>query len=86
MWCAGTPLVVIAIKEETDTRIEEVADDVVWVGIGQLGDDLAFQKAGRRAKAIMAGQVKHVQIFSGGLPDVRMVKMLCNLPSGTRIR
>jgi len=28
----------------------------------------------------MAGQVKHVQIFSGALPDVRMLKMLWNLP------
>src|SRR6185503_17412755 len=27
-----------------------------------------------------AGQVKHVQIFSGALPDVRMFKMLWNLP------
>jgi DUF1009 family protein len=29
---------------------------------------------------MMAGQVKHVQIFSGALPDVRMFKMLWNLP------
>jgi hypothetical protein len=28
----------------------------------------------------MAGQVKHVQIFSGSIPDVRMLKMLWNLP------
>ena len=38
-----------------------------------------FQKEGVE-KAIMAGQVKHVQIFSGALPDVRMLKMLWNLP------
>jgi hypothetical protein len=31
-------------------------------------------------KAIMAGQVKHVQIFSGALPDVRMLRMLVSLP------
>ncbi|MCV5111778.1 hypothetical protein OFM52_31470, partial [Escherichia coli] len=31
-------------------------------------------------KVIMAGQVKHVQIFSGALPDARMLKMLWNLP------
>ncbi|MGI8811732.1 MAG: LpxI family protein, partial [Pyrinomonadaceae bacterium] len=29
---------------------------------------------------MMAGQVKHVQIFSGSLPDVRMLQMLWNLP------
>ena len=40
---------------------------------------LAFKDNGVN-KVIMAGQVKHVQIFSGALPDVRMLKMLWNLP------
>ena len=77
---AGASLVVAAIKEETDRRIEQVAEKVVWVGIGQLGKMISFFKAEGVEKAIMAGQVKHVQIFSGALPDVRMLKMLWNLP------
>jgi UDP-2,3-diacylglucosamine hydrolase len=77
---AGTPLSVVAIKEETDKRIEQVADDVIWVGIGQLGKMISFFKNRGVTKAVMAGQVKHVQIFSGALPDVRMFKMLWNLP------
>jgi len=76
----GESLAVVAIKEETDRRIEEVADNVLWVGIGQLGRMIAFFKKHGVSKAIMAGQVKHVQIFSGALPDVRMLKMLWNLP------
>jgi DUF1009 family protein len=31
-------------------------------------------------KAIMAGQVKHVQIFSRAIPDARMLKVLLKLP------
>lgn len=77
---AGTSLSVVAIKEETDKRIEQVADDVLWVGIGQLGRMISFFKNRGVTKAVMAGQVKHVQIFSGALPDVRMLKMLWNLP------
>jgi UDP-2,3-diacylglucosamine hydrolase len=77
---AGASLAVVAIKEETDRRIEEVADRVLWVGIGQLGKMIAFFKKEGVEKAIMAGQVKHVQIFSGALPDLRMIKMLWNLP------
>ncbi len=77
---SGASLCVVAIKEETDPRIEEAADVVTWVGIGQLGKMLSFFKQHGVEKAIMAGQVKHVQIFSGALPDVRMVKMLWNLP------
>lgn len=77
---AGASLSVVAIKEETDKSIEQFADKVVWVGIGQLGKMISFFKAEGVEKAIMAGQVKHVQIFSGALPDLRMIKMLWNLP------
>jgi len=76
----GVSLAVVAIKEETDKRIEEIAEKIVWVGIGQLGKMISFFKKEAVEKAIMAGQVKHIQIFSGALPDLRMVKMLWNLP------
>ena len=76
----GASLAVIAIKEETDKRIEEIAEKIVWVGIGQLGKMISFFKKEAVEKVIMAGQVKHVQMFSGALPDLRMVKMLWNLP------
>lgn len=77
---AGAELSVVAIKEETDPRIEASADSLVWVGIGQLGKMISFFKSNGVEKVIMAGQVKHVQIFSGALPDARMLKMLWNLP------
>lgn len=77
---AGESLAVVAIKEETDKRIEEFADNVAWVGIGQLGKMISFFKDAGVSKAMMAGQVKHVQLFSGAVPDVRMLKMLWNLP------
>jgi len=77
---AGTSLAVVAIKEETDKLIDEVADNVQWVNIGQLGKMIEFFKKNGVEKAIMAGQVKHVQIFSGAVPDMRMLKMLWNLP------
>lgn len=77
---AGESLAVIAIKEETEKNIDNVADTLEWVGIGQLGKMISFFKKAGVTKAIMAGQVKHVQIFSGSIPDVRMLKMLWNLP------
>lgn len=76
----GVELAVVAIKEETDKKIDEVAENVLWVGIGQLGKMISFFKKQGVEKAMMAGQVKHVQLFSGALPDVRMMKMLWNLP------
>src|SRR5438067_8949101 len=77
---AGVSLAVAAIREETDPKIERVADKLTWVGIGQLGKMIRFFKREGVEKAIMAGQVRHVQIFSGALPDVRMLKMLLGLP------
>src|SRR4028119_2268103 len=76
----GASLSVVAIKEETDKRIEAVAEKIIWVGIGQLGKMISFFKNEGVSKAIMAGQGKPVQIFSGALPDLRMVKRLWDLP------
>lgn len=77
---AGARMVVAAIREETDPSIEELADRVEWVGIGQLGRMIRFFKDEGVEKAIMAGQVKHVQIFSRAVPDARMLKVLLRLP------
>jgi DUF1009 family protein len=77
---AGARMVVVAIREETDPAIEQLADRVEWVGIGQLGRMIRFFKDEGVEKAIMAGQVKHVQIFSRAVPDARMLKVLLRLP------
>ncbi len=77
---ARVPLSVVAIKEETDKEIDDSAENIVWVGIGQLGKMISYFKDEGVSKVIMAGQVKHVQLFSGAIPDMRMVKMLWNLP------
>jgi UDP-2,3-diacylglucosamine hydrolase len=71
---------VAAIREETDPDIEALAEKVTWVGIGQLGRMIRFFKDEGVEKAIMAGQVKHAQIFSRAVPDVRMLKVLLKLP------
>jgi DUF1009 family protein len=77
---AGVTVAVAAIREETDPEIEKLADQLIWVGVGQLGKMLRFFKKEGVEKAIMAGQVKHVQIFSSSIPDLRMIKMLLRLP------
>jgi DUF1009 family protein len=77
---AGATVAVAAIREETDPKIEKLADELIWVGVGQLGKMLRFFKKEGVEKVIMAGQVKHVQIFSSSIPDLRMIKMLLRLP------
>lgn len=72
-------VVVAAIKEETSPEIEACGYPVHWMGIGQLGKLIrVFRKEGV-SRAIMAGQVKHVQIFGSGFPDLTMIRMLASL-------
>ncbi len=75
------PIVVAAIKEETFPEIESFGYPVHWLGLGELGKLVRlFREEGVR-KAIMAGQVKHVQIFGSSLPDLTMIRMLAGLKS-----
>jgi hypothetical protein len=80
----GLAVVVAAIREETDAEIDQraAADDritVHWLSLGELSRLIAlFHKEGVQ-KAVMAGQVKHKQIFSSIRPDWRLAKLLLNL-------
>jgi DUF1009 family protein len=75
----GIEMVVAAIKEETSPEIEQRARTVHWLSLGQLGKLIKTFKAEGVNKAIMAGQVKHKQIFSGILPDFKMMQVLASL-------
>jgi len=76
----GMEMVVAAIKEEASSEIESHAAIVEWIGVGQLGRLIRLFKKEEVTHAIMAGQVKHHQIFRlNALPDLRMVRMLARL-------
>ena len=72
-------VVVAAIREETFPEIESCGYPVHWLGLGQLGKLVKLFKNSGVRKAIMAGQVKHVQIFGSSLPDLTMIRMLAGL-------
>jgi len=76
----GYEVVVAAIKEETFPEIESAgAAAVHWLSLGELSKLIeTFQRAGVR-RAIMAGQVRHKQIFSSIRPDWRLAKLLLSL-------
>jgi DUF1009 family protein len=76
----GFEVVVVAIKEEASPDIEDRgAASVHWVSLGELSKLIeTFQREGVR-RAIMAGQVKHKQIFSAIQPDWRLAKLLLSL-------
>ena len=80
----GLSVVVAAIKEETDPEIDAraAADSgirVHWMSLGELSRLIETFKAEGVTRAVMAGQVKHTQIFSSIRPDWRLAKLLLNL-------
>src|SRR6202790_1033991 len=76
----GYEVVVAAIREETFPEIEtHGAAAVHWLSLGELSKLIeTFQREGVR-RAIMAGQVRHKQIFSSIRPDWRLAKLLLSL-------
>ncbi len=80
----GLRVVVAAIKEETSPEMNDraAADPnivVYWLSLGELSKLIeTFQREGV-TRAVMAGQVKHKQIFSSIRPDWRLAKLLLNL-------
>jgi UDP-2,3-diacylglucosamine hydrolase len=79
----GAQVIVAAIKEETSPLIEKRgASAVHWMSLGELSKLIDTFKREGVSTAIMAGQVKHKQIFSAIRPDWRLAKVLLSL--GTR--
>src|SRR5277367_5458857 len=79
----GYEVIVAAIKEETFPEIESHgATAVHWLSLGELSKLIETFKSAGVHRAVMAGQVKHRQIFSSIRPDWRLAKLLLSL--GTR--
>jgi UDP-2,3-diacylglucosamine hydrolase len=76
----GYEVVIAAIKEETFPEIESSgAAAVHWLSLGELSRLIdTFHREGVH-RAVMAGQVKHKQIFSSIRPDWRLAKLLLSL-------
>ncbi len=80
----GLAVVVAAIKEETSPEMNEraAADphiSVHWFSLGELSKLIETFHGERITRAVMAGQVRHKQIFSSIRPDWRLAKLLLSL-------
>src|ERR1700747_2413156 len=76
----GYEVVVAAIKEEAFPEIESKgATSVHWLSLGELSKLIDTFKTEGVTRAVMAGQVKHKQIFSSIRPDWRLAKLLLSL-------
>lgn len=80
----GLHVVVAAIKEETDPEMDTRAThdsgmEVHWMSLGELSRLVETLQHAGVTQAVMAGQVRHKQIFSAIRPDWRLAKLLMSL-------
>jgi DUF1009 family protein len=60
----GYEVVVATIREETSPEIESRGATVHWLSLGELSKLIETFRREGVTRAVMAGQVKHKQIFS----------------------
>jgi len=82
----GHDVVVVAIKDEAFPVIDAIASElgrcrVHWISLGQLGKCISTLREAGVSQAVMAGQVKHVKLFSGVMPDLTLLSVLTKLRS-----
>src|SRR5581483_1167470 len=75
----GHEVVAIGIQEEASPEIEQHAARCYWLSLGQLSRLIEILREEQLTELIMAGQVKHVSIFSSIRPDWRLFKVLASL-------
>jgi len=75
----GHQVVALGIQEEASKDIEPLAWKTHWISLGQLSKLIEILKGESITELIMAGQVKHVSIFSSIAPDWRLAKLLFSL-------
>ena len=71
---------VIAIREEASPDLEQSAAAFHWVSLGEVSKVLELLKSERINRVLLAGQVKHVQLFSSIPADGLVSRALQSLP------
>jgi DUF1009 family protein len=82
----GHDVTLVAIRGEAFPEIEQLAAElggtsVHWVPLGKLGACIAALRDTGVSQAVMAGQVKHVKLFTDVMPDMTMLSVLTKLTS-----
>jgi DUF1009 family protein len=75
----GQMVIAVALKEEADPTLEKTVDAITWLSLGQLGKTINYFKDQGVTRAVMAGQVKHTQLFKDIVPDLRVTKLLARV-------
>ncbi|MDR3281883.1 MAG: UDP-2,3-diacylglucosamine diphosphatase LpxI, partial [Endomicrobium sp.] len=76
---SGNKVVCIALREEADLKLEEICDKIFWISIGRFQKIIDALKIENVESVILAGQVKHIKIYSAINMDLRAIKVMGGL-------
>jgi DUF1009 family protein len=65
----GIDPLVVAIREEASPELSQKARAIHWLSLGEVSSLLELLSAERVERVVLAGQVKHVQLFSSIAAD-----------------
>jgi UDP-2,3-diacylglucosamine hydrolase len=75
----GIEPLVVAIKEEASPDLNRAARAIHWLSLGEVSKLLEILATERVSKVVLAGQVKHIQLFSSIRPDGLVNRLLQGL-------
>jgi UDP-2,3-diacylglucosamine hydrolase len=75
----GIDPLVVAIKEEASAELAEKSSATHWLSLGEMAKFFELLKSEGVNKVVLAGQVKHVQLFSSIKPDGLLSRALHGL-------
>ena len=76
---SGSSVIALGLKEETDPSLEGSVDKLIWVSLGEFQKLIDSLKNEGIKSVIMAGQVKHSQLFANLKLDLRAIGLLAKL-------
>jgi hypothetical protein len=75
----GARIEAVGFRGETSPELADLVDNLLWVGVGQLGKVIRFFKDAGVSNAVMAGQIRPTRMFQKLKFDVRGLKVLSRL-------
>ncbi|MBN1595359.1 UDP-2,3-diacylglucosamine diphosphatase LpxI [candidate division FCPU426 bacterium] len=75
----GRQVVAVAFPGETYKDLEQHVDDIHWISIGQLGKMISIFKSAGAGEAVMAGMIRHKQLFANIKLDLKAVALLAGV-------
>ncbi len=75
----GGRIEAVAFQGETSPELADLVDNMVWVGVGQLGRVIKFFRNAGVSRAVMAGQIRPTRMFEKLKLDLRGLKVMARL-------